>query len=90
MKDVCKFLQKVDALLEKERGTRSEKMDSFICFGGNTDGSASVIHGQPGMLHAIFVNEMQKEEAVAQIILQAAASYQAMQVELKKKNKVKS
>ena len=90
MKDAYKILQKVDALLLKERGTRSDKMDSFICFGGNTDGCASIIHGQPGMLQAIFVEEMQKEEAVAQIILQAAATYQVIQEKLKKKGKIVS
>ena len=88
--EAYKFLQKVDALLDKERGTKSDKLDSVICFGGNTDGSASVIHGQPGMLHAIMVNEMLKEEAIAQIIVQAAASYQAIQEQIKKKSKIKS
>lgn len=90
MKDAYKFLMKVDVLLAKERGFKSEKMDSFICFGGNTEGSANIIHGQPGMLQAILVNEMAKEDAVAQIILQAAAAYQSILVEQKKTKKVVS
>lgn len=90
MKDAYKFLQKIDAMLEKERGFKSEKMDSFICFGGNTEGSANLISGQPGMLHAILVNEMAKEEAIARIILMAAASYQSIMDEQKKTKKIKS
>ena len=88
MKDAYKFLTKIDTMLEKERNVKSDKMDSILCFGGNTDGSASVIHAQPGMIQAIIVNEMVKEKAVAEIILQAAATYQALELEQKKKTKI--
>ena len=90
MKDAYKFITKVDAMLEKERGVKSDKMDSVLCFAGNTDGSSSVIHAQPGMIQAIIVNEMVKEKAVAEIILQAAATYQAIEDDQKKKKKIKS
>ena len=90
MKDAYKFLLKVDALLEKEQGFKSDKQDSFICFGGNTEGSASIIHGNTCMLNAIIVNEMFKDEAVAQIIVNAVASYKDVQDKIKNKTKLPS
>ena len=90
MKDAFKFIKKVDEMLTKERNVRSDKMDSFLCFAGNTDGTNSINHAQPGMMQAIIVNEMAREKAVAEIILQAAATYQALEEEHKKKKKVKS
>lgn len=69
MKDVKKLMQAIDSLLEKERGIKPKKMDSIICFGGDTDGSACITHGNPGMLQAAIINEMTKDEAVATIIL---------------------
>ena len=91
MKDANKFLQKIDLMLEKERGKRSEKYDSIMCFGGNVEGSALLMHGQPGMFQAIIVNEMMKDDAVAQVILQAVAAYQAIEGEQqKKKDKIVS
>lgn len=85
MKNVKKFMQAIDSLLEKERGIKPEKMDSIICFGGNTDGSACVIHGNPGMLQAVIINEMAKDEAVATIILQAATVFGDLKKQSKKK-----
>lgn len=41
-------------------------------------------------MQAIIVNEMGREKAVAEIILQAAATYQALEEEYKKKKKIKS
>lgn len=75
MKDVKKLMQAIYSLLEKERGIKPKKMDSIICFGGNTDGSACITHGNPGMLQAAIINEMTKDEAVATIILQAATVF---------------
>lgn len=49
MKDAHKFIKKVDEMLKKERNVRSDKMDSVLCFAGNTDGTNSVIHAQPGI-----------------------------------------
>ena len=77
-------------MLTKERNVRSDKMDSFLCFAGNTDGTNSIIHAPPGMMQAIIVNEMAREKAIAEIILQAAATYQAIEDDQKKKRKTKS
>lgn len=85
MKDVKKFMQAIDSLLEKERRIKPEKMDSFICFGADTDGSACIIHGNPGMLQASIINEMVKDEAVATIILQAATVFETIKKQSKKK-----
>lgn len=85
MKNVKKFMQAIDSLLEKERGIKPEKMDSIICFGGNTDGSACVIHGNLGMLQAAIINEMAKDEAVATIILKAATVFGTIKNQPKKK-----
>lgn len=84
MKDVKKLMQAIDSLLEKERGIKPEKMDSIVCFGGDTDGSACIIHGNPGMLQAAIINEMTKDEAVATIILQAATVFGTIKNQPKK------
>jgi hypothetical protein len=85
MKDVKKLMQAIDSLLEKERGIKPEKMDSIVCFGADTDGSACIIHGNPGMLQAAIINEMTKDEAVATIILQAATVFGTIKNQPKKK-----
>lgn len=85
MKDAYKFIKKVDEMLTKERNVRSDKMDSVLCFAGNTNGSNSIIHGHAGMMKAIIVYEMARDKDVAEMILQAAATYQALEEELKKK-----
>lgn len=85
MKDVKKLMQAIDSLLDKEREIKPEKMDSIICFGGDTDGSACIIHGNPGMLQAAIINEMVKDEAVATIILQAAKVFETIKKQSKKK-----
>lgn len=85
MKDVKKIMQAIDSMLADERGSRSGKMDSIICFGGNTDGAACLIHGNVGMLQAAIVSEMIKEEAIAAIILQASAAFNAIKEKPKKK-----
>lgn len=84
MKDVKKLMQAIDSLLEKERRIKPKKMDSIICFGGDTDGSACIIHGNPGMLQAAIINEMVKDEAVATIILQAATVFETIKKQSKK------
>lgn len=90
MKDAYKFLQRVDALLEKEQGFKSDKRDSIICFGGNIEGSAGIVHGDARMLNAIIVNEMFKDETFAQIIVNAATSYKDVKDKINNKAKLPS
>lgn len=85
MKDVKKLIQAIDSQLEKERGFQPKKMDSILCFGGNTDGSACIVHGNIGVLQAAIINEMVKDEAVATIILNAVAVYESVKKQPKKK-----
>lgn len=86
MKDVKKLIQAIDSQLEKERGFQPKKMDSILCFGGNTDGSACIVHGNIGVLQAAIINEMVKDEAVASIILQAANVFETIKKHSTKNN----